>query len=157
MSIGKWVSGCRSHLMPHINQLKQSTRKWKYIHLVSILAVCLIAATLGLFGKEAAIPIGKLLVGNAADVQAMTTAGWKTGCWIVASLGAINWFASRSFREHTVSLGRAQLLNAQLTNLQVDIDNSVSVDIVSREYQKLNQTYPEFAGFFEVRTTGATH
>ena len=124
-------------------------RRWalicRFTHLLCMVAAIGIAAALGAGGKSVAQPLGEAINSDLRNAQEITALGWRTGCWSVAALGVLAWFAARFLVEITAPLTRAQTLNAAFASLLLDVEhNNVTERLAIRDYQRLLDSYPEF-------------
>lgn len=99
---------------------------------------------LGSFGKDAAQGIGGL-IRTSNDPAALVSYGWRTTCWVISGCAAMAFWASWLRTENAKRLGRANALYASLKTLLVDLESDREPAAISRDYQRLTESYPELA------------
>lgn len=119
-------------------------RVWLCIQIALTVTAVGSGVYLGSFGKDAAQGIGGLIK-TSSDPAALVSYGWRTTCWVISGCAAGAFWASWLRTENAKRLGRANALYASLKTLLVDLENDREPAAISRDYQRLTESYPELA------------
>lgn len=133
--------------LTHVKKESDSHSKWVFwltwVYYGLGLAAGVTAIVMGAGGKPVADLAGALLTDSP---DATTAAGWRSVCATIAVLIVGAHFVGKQLANRQTKLDRAHTLHASLKNLQVDIDDmGREPKEVSRDYQRLNDAFPELA------------
>ena len=142
-SIANKIRASESHVARHVDSFASRAFWWGWTNIITTTATVMASGSLAAFGKNAAAAVGSR-VSSATAVPDQVVAGWRSTCMMIAISAIVSYLSSRKLSEANEGLSRSRLMRASLKNLTVDLeDTGRGPEQVVRDYQRLNDAYPE--------------